>query len=548
MAVGLREDQRFRRFPAVRVDAGFHRRLHFLQDLANLTGIDHRAVEFGVAVDDVFLSLRPALGAGFAVAMVHPFLGLHLGALGGDLGLDLVDVVADIHAIDHGLLVAVLGDHVLVEEAVSALVGRRGEANEEGIEVIEHLLPQVVDAAVAFVDDDEVELFDRHLRVVLHHARLRNRLPDFVERDVFAGVRKLGAGQDRIHALDGADADLRMRIEAAGAEPLHVVQLGELAAVVGRRVGHEFLMRLLAEVAGVDEKQDAPGAAELEQAVDGGDRGEGLAGAGGHVDEGARLVLRQRLLQPGDGADLAVAQVALGQRRHLLEPTAQSVRVRSPVGQRLRTEEMEQLAGARRGIGAIGEIDDLPGAFVEKTQRCPGLAPFQGGIGIALGLDFVNAEVVTGLVALGLDHADRLSIDEQHVVSGSAVGRVFAHRDAESGAEVRLPGVLHNPTRKFQLAIDLFTRLGFWCHPCRPCSTVWPCPADCLWMIGAVASRGTCLAGIKTPEIEAERGQRKNPAFAGWVFRCGGALAWHGSSNISLRSMGQGEDAGRRGA
>jgi hypothetical protein len=77
-------------------------------------------------------------------------------------------------------------------------------------------------------------------------------------------------------------------------------------------------MGLFAEVAGIDQKQDALGAAELEQAIDRGDGGEGFARAGGHVHQGAGLVQRKRLLQPGDGADLAVAQVLFGQRGHLL--------------------------------------------------------------------------------------------------------------------------------------------------------------------------------------------------------------------------------------
>jgi hypothetical protein len=105
-------------------------------------------------------------------------------------------------------------------------------------------------------------------------------------------------------------------------QALHVVQLGELAAVVRRRVGHELLMRLLAEVARVDQEQDALGAAELEQAVHRGDGGEGLARAGGHVHQRARLVQGQRFFQPGDGADLAVAQVAGGQRGHVLGQAA----------------------------------------------------------------------------------------------------------------------------------------------------------------------------------------------------------------------------------
>ncbi len=103
-----------------------------------------------------------------------------------------------------------------------------------------------------------------------------------------------------------------MRVDGGRGQPLHVVELGEFARIVGRRVGHEFLMRLLAEVAGIDQKQDALGAAELEQAVDRGDGGKGFARAGGHVHQGAGLVLCQRLFQPGDGADLAIAQVLRG--------------------------------------------------------------------------------------------------------------------------------------------------------------------------------------------------------------------------------------------
>ncbi len=66
------------------------------------------------------------------------------------------------------------------------------------------------------------------------------------------------------------------------------VLLGELAVVVGRDVLLELLERLVAEVAAVDQEQHAPRAGELDEAVDEVDGGEGLAAAGGHLDEGAR--------------------------------------------------------------------------------------------------------------------------------------------------------------------------------------------------------------------------------------------------------------------
>ena len=46
---------------------------------------------------------------------------------------------------------------VLVEEAEGLFGGCGGEPDDEGVEVIEDLSPLVVDAAVALVDDDEVE-------------------------------------------------------------------------------------------------------------------------------------------------------------------------------------------------------------------------------------------------------------------------------------------------------------------------------------------------------------------------------------------------------
>ena len=39
-------------------------------------------------------------------------------------------------------------------------------ADEIGVEVFEHLAPEIVDGAVAFVGDDEIEGLDRDVRIV----------------------------------------------------------------------------------------------------------------------------------------------------------------------------------------------------------------------------------------------------------------------------------------------------------------------------------------------------------------------------------------------
>ncbi|MBG6075794.1 hypothetical protein IWX85_001619 [Polaromonas sp. CG_9.11] len=193
------------------------------------------------------------------------------------------------------MLVAVLGNDVFIEKAEGALVGRGREANQAGVEVVEHLFPQVVDAAVAFVDDDEVKRLHGHDhgRVVAHQPGRFGGQLHFRQRHVFGRFVEGLARQHRIQALDGGDDDLRLRVDGAAGQPLHVVQLGEFSAIVGRAVGHERLVRLLAKVARIDQKQNPFGTAELEQAVHGRDGGEGLARAGGHVHQRARLVQRQ---------------------------------------------------------------------------------------------------------------------------------------------------------------------------------------------------------------------------------------------------------------
>ena len=125
--------------------------------------------------------------AGLLAAPVHVEALLDLAALLGDLRLDAIDVVADVDAIGDGALVVVFHHEVLIEEADGLLRGRGGEADEEGVEVFEHLPPEVVDRAVALVGDDEVEGLDGDrgvvgdvLRAVCRRAA--SSKPDFSSR------------------------------------------------------------------------------------------------------------------------------------------------------------------------------------------------------------------------------------------------------------------------------------------------------------------------------------------------------------------------------
>src|SRR5437773_7073472 len=83
--------------------------------------------------------------------------------------------------------------------------------------------------------------------------------------------------QHGVKALDGGDADAAGPVELRGLQVLDVVKLGELAAVVGRDELLEFFQGLVAEVAAVDEEEDAARAGELDEAVNEVDGGVGLA-------------------------------------------------------------------------------------------------------------------------------------------------------------------------------------------------------------------------------------------------------------------------------
>ena len=89
----------------------------------------------------------------------------------------------------------------------------------------------------------------------------------------------------------------------------------KLAAVVGRDELLEFFQGLIAEVAAVDEEEDAARAGELDQAVNEVDGGVGLAAAGGHLDQGAAFVDGEGFFEIADGFDLRGPQIG---GRHLI--------------------------------------------------------------------------------------------------------------------------------------------------------------------------------------------------------------------------------------
>ena len=124
-------------------------------------------VELVRIVGQVLVEPLPPHGPGLAVALVHVKARLDLSASLGDRGLDAVDVVVHVHAIGNRLLMAVLHHEILMEEPEGLLVRRGSQADDRGVEVFEHLAPEVVDGAVAFVGHDDVEGLDGYGGLVM---------------------------------------------------------------------------------------------------------------------------------------------------------------------------------------------------------------------------------------------------------------------------------------------------------------------------------------------------------------------------------------------
>ena len=142
--------------------------------------------------------------------------------MAGFLRIDDIDFIADIDAIGNGLFMVVFANDVLFEEAVGAVVRCGSQADEVSIEIFKNLTPNVVNRAVAFVDDDEVKEL-RWNPVVITDRHWLFKLNPLRRIDLLGGFIQILALQNRIHSLDGADTDLTVLCNVGRLEALDVV-------------------------------------------------------------------------------------------------------------------------------------------------------------------------------------------------------------------------------------------------------------------------------------------------------------------------------------
>ncbi len=194
----------------------------------------------------------------------------------------------------------------------------------------------------------------------------------------------------------------------------------------------------------------------LDQPIDGGDGGVGLAAAGGHLDQGAGPVGGEGALQVAHRLDLRGPQAGGDQRRQRAQPGAERVGLLGPPGQRLRAVEGEHAAGARVGVAHVGEEGLDAGGLIQEGQgRVPGVGLEQrrqpGAVFRRLRFDAAQGRADR----LGLDDADGAAVDEEHVVGEAGGEGELADGDAAGCAQVGRVAVLDGPARGSELPVDV---------------------------------------------------------------------------------------------
>ncbi len=394
---------------------------------------------------------------------------VQLCAAPGHLGADAVHVVAHVDAVGHRALVGIVLHDVAAEEADGLRRGGCGQSDQARVEVLQHLAPNVVDRAMALVHDDEVECLDGKRRVVDHRQRLLREPPARLEhRVLFIRLVVLGlALEDRVEPLDGRDHHLGGGLDRIPARVLHRVLVGEAVAVVGAGVALELVVGLVPKGVAVDEEKNPFRAREPDQPLAERRRRMRFAATRGHLDQRSRQTLRERFFEVLDRLPLHRPQIARLARRHAAQAAAHLRLQACQAYQLLRPMEGEHFPAARVGLEAVGELRHRTRGFVGEGRRaapCRKVRRHAECVLPALNLHALER------VALGLcfDQTDHLAAGVEQIVNRAGIQREFANRDGATRGKVHLLVVLHKPTGRFELAVDIRSGLLFWCHAAVP--------------------------------------------------------------------------------
>ena len=249
-----------------------------------------------------------------------------MGAAFSHLGFDEKNILTHIDAIDDGLFPGIFANHILIEESKGALVWRSGESNKESIEIIQHLLPDIVDGTVTLIDNDTVKKFRWVLFVVDYlFSQLTVCRSQLVKRCLLRRLIQFLPFQDGVHSLDSTNTHLHILGNIRTFQPAYPVNLGERPVVIIGPVSKKLPLCLFAQAFGIHQEQHTVDLGVFQQAVYRRNGCKGLARAGGHLNQRSGSVLCKRLLQTLDSSNLTTTEARRIKRWKMLHAIANCI-------------------------------------------------------------------------------------------------------------------------------------------------------------------------------------------------------------------------------
>ena len=165
MAVRLGKNQRFGDFFPVGEQRGMECFFEGANHSADLAWIYDILIQFGLCVEHILVHLLPAFSARQAVAPLDQLLQDGCTVL-RHVGFNQVNVLANVNAVQNGLLARIFTDKIFIEVADGSLIRRSGQTDDKRIKIGKHLTPYIVNRTVAFIYDNTVKELRRNFGIV----------------------------------------------------------------------------------------------------------------------------------------------------------------------------------------------------------------------------------------------------------------------------------------------------------------------------------------------------------------------------------------------
>ncbi len=88
-----------------------------------------------------------------------------------DVTLDAINITADVNAICHRFFVTIFHHQVLLKKTERLLRRRCRKPNEIRVKIFQHLSPEIINGAMAFICNDKIKGLNRNSRIVFYRHR-----------------------------------------------------------------------------------------------------------------------------------------------------------------------------------------------------------------------------------------------------------------------------------------------------------------------------------------------------------------------------------------